>query len=574
MTSGEVAQQLRAAAQPTGARVAQPTCRQLAHIALLVLAGLGCSSSPAAKLPDAGPGPATCSAPLVCGGDGAVHACDGHVTAAVVNDCSSRGQSCSVGRCTSYPCQLAEARTRSVVGCLFYTLQPDNVAADEAALTSYVVNNAGSDPANVKLERATAGNGDTTVWTPLTTLQVPAGSSGRLQWGGLEVTSPGLTSLGAVRVSSDRPITVAEIESDGGSQPATSSSGTMLLPVQSLGTSYRAVTYPQEATADVVQAVGSRGGAARVIVVGTQPGTRISFTPVGPVTGDPGLLVPSLAPGEPLQVTLNDGDVFQIYTNAPDEDLTGSLVTVLSGASVAVFSGNVSTSYGSNATGINSADLAHEQMPPISSWAHSYLAAPLAPQSTIGCTSFFADAAGAGAGSIWRVVASRDDTRVDFGPPVSERVWLDAGQSVTRISATPFTVTANAPVLVTQGMDCEPSLALAVSTEPNALMSDLAIATIPVFDQIAAVVRNPGVTVLLDGVQMPDAIFRAVDDFDLAEIPLPGCGASSGACLHRFTASGTGGIGVTIRGMDVSASYALTVPGLLRCASNAELCVN
>ncbi len=101
-------------------------------------------------------------------------------------------------------------------------MQPDNVAADEAALTSYVVNNAGSDPANVQLERATAGTNETTNWVRVTGVQVPAGSSGRLQGGGLQVTSPGTSTLNALRISSDRPVTVAEIESDDRAQPATS----------------------------------------------------------------------------------------------------------------------------------------------------------------------------------------------------------------------------------------------------------------------------------------------------------------------------------------------------------------
>ncbi|MFL5304876.1 MAG: IgGFc-binding protein [Polyangia bacterium] len=537
---------------------------------------LGCSGSPASRPRDASTVPSNCSVPLVCGDDGAVHSCDGKTIGAVLDNCASRGQACSLGRCTSAPCQVAEARTRSLIGCLFYTLQPDNVAADEAAQTSYVINNAGTDPANVQLERAMPGTNESTIWEAADSVQIPAGSSGRLQVPGLEVTNPGINPLGAVRVSSDRPISVAEIESDDDLQPATSSSGTVVLPLQSLGSNYRAVTYPQEATHDVQQAVGSRGGAARVIVVGTQPGTRISFKPVAAVSGDPGpgQLVPPLAAGEPLEVTLNDGDVFQIYTNAADEDLTGSLVTVLSGAPVAVFSGNVSTSYGSNASGINSADMAHEQMPPLSSWSKFYVAAPLAPQTSISCTSFFANSEGVGGGSIWRVVADQDDTRVDFGGPSPERVWLRAGQSVTRVSSAPFTVTSSRPVLVTQGMDCEPSLSLAISADPNALLTNVSFAALPVFDQIVAIVRQSGAVLNLDGVPVSDSMFRPIDsNFELAELPVATCRAASGACLHRVISTG-GGFGLTLRGMDVSASYALTTPGLLRCDSNSEVCLN
>jgi hypothetical protein len=582
MSDEKVAQRLRAAAQREPDRVAQPLCDRWSHmssvarwIAVAALA-LGCSASPGSRPVEAGTLPSNCSVPLVCGADGAVHSCDGKVIGAVVDDCGSRGQVCSLGRCTSSPCQVAETRTRSLIGCLFYTLQPDNVAADEAALTSYVIDNAGMDPAHVQLERAMAGTSESTVWVSAASVQVAAGSAGRLQFGGLEVTNPGINALGAVRVASDRPITVAEIESDDGAQPATSSSGTVVLPLQALGSNYRAVTYPQEATHDVQQAVGSRGGAARVIVVGTQPGTKISFKPVAPLSGDPGpgQLIPPLAAGESLPVTLNDGDVFQIYTNAAGEDLTGSLVTVVSGAPVAVFSGNVSTSYGSNVGGINSADMAHEQMPPLSSWSSSYVAAPLTPQISIGCTSFFGDSDGAGAGSIWRVVANEDDTRVDFGLPTPERVWLRAGQSVTRVSSAPFTVNATRPILVTQGIDCEPSLSLAISADQNALLTNASFAALPVFDQVVAIVRQSGAALVLDGVPLQDSMFQAIDgNFEITELPLTPCRAASGACLHRLTSTG-GGFGLTLRGMDVSASYALTTPGLLRCDSNSELCLN
>ncbi len=544
-------------------------------------ASLGCSATPGAAHPtDGGTVAHGCSVPLICGDDGAVHSCDGQVIGAVVEDCAAHGQACSLGRCTTSACYSTEARTRSLSGCLFYTVQPDNVAADEAAMTSYVVSNAGSDPANVQLERATPGTTKTTGWMRVTGVQIPAGSSGRLQAAGLEVTNPGITPFSAVRISSDRPITVAEIESDDGTQPATSSSGTAILPLQSLGSSHRAVTYAQEVTDDVQQWVGNRGGAGRVIVVGTQPGTKLTFQPITAVSGDVGQLVGALGAGQALPITLNDGDVFQIYTNAPDEDLTGSLIAVTSGAPVAVFSGNISTSYGSNQTGINSSDMAHEQMLPLSSWSTDYLAAPVTPQASIGCTSFFdggptgSQDGGAGTASIWRVVASQDGTQVDLGLPSPESVWLDAGQSVTRISAVPFTVHATQPVLLVQGMDCEPSLSLGISVSTRALLVDYAFAAIPSFDQTIALVRPAGVAIELDGAPIPETAFQEVGSgFQLAELPLPACNAPAGACQHRLTAQSPG-FGVTLRGMDVSASYVLTAPGLLRCESNSELCLN
>ena len=575
-----MAQRLREAAQRPGSPVAQHGCERWSHICAAaglaaVLAAFGCAAAPSgARPPDGGSTPPTCSTLLVCGNDGAVHTCDGQVVGALRDDCAARGQDCSLGRCTTSACSVAESSARSLSGCLFYTVQPDNVAADEAATTSYVISNAGPDPANVRLEHATSGSSEGTDWELVKSVQILAGSAGRLQADSLQVTNPGTTPFSAVRISSDRPITVSEIESDDARQPATSTSGTVILPLQSLGANYRAVTYAQEPTEDVQQWVGGRGGAGRVIIVGTQPGTKVSFRPVTALSGDVGQFIGPLAAGDVLPIALNDGDVFQIYTNAPDEDLTGGLITVTAGAPVAVFSGNISTSYGSNQTGINSADMAHEQMLPLSSWSTDYLAAPVPPQGSIGCTSFFGDSQGVGAGSIWRVVANQDSTEVDLGLPTPETVWLDAGQAVTRVSATPFTVHATAPVMLTQGMDCEPSLSLGISVSSRALLTDYAFAAVPVFDQMIAVVRPAGVEIDLDGVPIPDAKFRPVgDDFDWIQIPLPACNAATGACLHRLTAPSPG-FGVTIRGMDVSASFALTAPGLMRCDFNSNLCLN
>lgn len=577
-----VAQPTRVAAQRPRGDVAQRirSPHTLAAWLCATFAALSCSSAPAQPHPQPDQDatlPLKCSVPLVCDA-GAVHACDGDRVGPLVDDCQARGKLCSQGRCTSQACRDVESTSaQTLEGCLFYTLQPDNVSADEAADTSYLVNNAGPDPAQVQLEYAVPEANGTTVWmaVPFASQQVPPGTSARLHASQLEVRNAGVTAGGAVRVESDRPITVAEVESDDRAQAASSSSGTIVLPVQSLGLGYRAVTYPQEATPDVQQVVGSRGGAARVMIVGTQPGTRVEFTPAAAISADPDQVLPALAAGEPYSFTLNDGDVFQIYTNGLDEDLTGSLVSVVSGAPVAVFSGNISTSYGSAVTGINSADMAHEQMLPLSSWSRTWVAAPLAPQGSIGCTSFFANASGTGGGSIWRVLASEDDTQVVLGTNPPETLPpLHAGESIIRVSGDPFTVVASKPILVTQGMDCEPTLSLAIAADSQALLTNLTFAGVPGFDQEVVVVRATGSVIALDNMAIPDPVFRPVGHgLEVAALPLPNCGAASGACLHRLVAS-PGAFGMTMRGMDVSASFALTAPGLLRCDPNSVFCVN
>ena len=312
------------------------------------------------------------------------------------------------------------------------------MTADENATTSFLVANAGLARANVTLELAQPASGGAG-WTELGDFEIEVGASRRIPITvpGLQVTAVGVTQKAALRLSSDQPVTVSEIESDNVDSLATSSGGTMVLPLQSLGMDHRVVTYAQEATRRRPDDRRQPRGSARVMVVGTRDGTRVTFKPVGPVTGDPSGDPPDIPAGGAYEVMLDDGDVFQIYSGAPGEDLTGAEVSA--SAPVAVFSGNISTTYGSNVTGINSADMAHEQMPPLSSWSKLYVAAAMTPQASIGCTSFF----GMDGASIWRVVASQKGTMVTVaGPGIPSATYpLDAGGVQTLVEVGSFTVT-------------------------------------------------------------------------------------------------------------------------------------
>ena len=528
--------------------------------------------------------PQTCAGGLICVGAQAVRACRGHLVAELLDDCAAKGQVCSLARCTSSVCQIAETNTSSLVGCLFYTLEADNILEDEAAATSFLVTNPGGDPAAVDLQVPIPGEAGTPAqWSSEASLQVPTGESGRLVAIN-PVLGVGKRPRSALRVSSDRPVTLVEIESDDSSQSAISSGGTMILPVQSLGVDYLAVTYPQAATPAVAGTPGSRGGAGRVMIVGTQMGTTVHFRPFGAVTADLGGGTPQINAGDDYVIVLDDGDVFQIYSGAEQEDLTGSRVTA--DQPVAIFSGNISTTYGSGVTGINSPDMAHEQMPPMATWSRTYVAASLTPQSSIGCTSFF----GTDGASIWRVLASVDHTTITFeGPgatalqrlptgggmaePLVEPLLLDAGQAASLVGVGSFTVIADNPILVTQGMDCEPSLSLAIAADGGALIKNLRFAVLPNFDQLLGIVRLQNAQVDLDGLALPDAMFQpAGGGFEVAEVTLPPCLPVKDVCTHHLTSSV--GFGMTLRGMDVASSYALTAPALVGCDPVYEFCLN
>jgi hypothetical protein len=490
---------------------------------------------------------------------------------ACTDDCAATGRYCSFGRCTSMTCSVSEMNHKGVSGCLFYTLQPDNVTADENATTSFLVANPGVYAANVTLEVAqskSSGGG----WTPMQQKRVSAGASVRLPISGMQVTAVGISEKAALRISSDQPVTVAQIESDDVDSVSTSSGGTMVLPLQSLGGLYRAVTYAQKATDDVQATAGSRGGGARLIVVGTKDGTDVIFTPMGTVTNGPnGMTFPA---GVPYKFTLDDGDVFQIYSGAEGEDLSGAVVSAVSSA-VAVFSGNISTTYGSTSIGVNSADMAHEQMPPLQSWSKSWVAAAMTPQSSIGCTSFF----GMNGASVWRVVSAQDGTDVTVAAPglPAGTQRLDAGEVQTIVAVGSFTVTSNNPILVTQGIDCEPSLSLAVAVDATTFLNSLPIAVPPSFDLQLAIVRKAGTEVDIDETAVPDGKFQSVGNrFEVAVIPLDACVPTdgSGVCTHLIES--TIGFAVSLRGMDVGSSFALTVPQLAigPCDRTVDFCVN
>lgn len=575
-------------AQHLAGHVAQHARRdRSAHIWSVVLSSLvgvasACSASQGPGT-DAAPMSQTCSGGPLCVGAQAVHACRGHLVAEVVDDCAAKGQVCSLARCTASACQIAETNTNSLVGCLFYTLEADNISEDEASPTSFLVTNPGGDPAAVDLQVPIPGEAGTSPqWFSEASLQVPTGESGRLRAIN-PVLGVGKRPQSALRVSSDRPITVVEIESDDSSQSAISSGGTMILPVQSLGLDYRAVTYPQAATPAVADTRGSRGGAGRVMIVGTQMGTTVHFRPFADVTADVSGGTPQINAGDDYVIGLDDGDVFQIYSGAEQEDLTGSRVSA--DQPVAIFSGNISTTYGSGVTGINSPDMVHEQMPPVATWSQTYVAASLTPQSSIGCTSFF----GTDGASIWRVLASVDHTTITFqGPgaaslqllpaggvaaPLVQPLLLDEGQAASLIGAGSFTVIADHPILVTQGMDCEPSLSLAIAADGGALIKNLRFAVLPNFDQLLGIVRLADAQVDLDGMMLPDAMFRAAGGgFEVAEVPLPSCPPAQDVCTHHLTSSV--GFGMTLRGMDVASSYALTAPALVGCDPVYEFCLN
>ena len=208
----------------------------------------------------------------------------------------------------------------------------------------------------------------------------PPARPARLPIAGLQIEdSGGPQDDGGLRLTASQPVTVAQIQSDDGSNRASSSGGTMLLPVQVLGRRHLVMVYPQKQTAAIAATPGSAGGAGRLLVVGTQAGTDVTLTVSANASGVVAGSFPTLAAGVPYPFKLGEGEVFQVWSGGDEQDLSGTEISA--SEPVAVFSGNITTTYGRTGVDVQSPDMVHEQMPPTAHWSFKYVAAALPPQA-------------------------------------------------------------------------------------------------------------------------------------------------------------------------------------------------
>ncbi len=466
---------------------------------------------------------------------------------------------CSLGRCVSPSCATGEMHA-SATGCLFYIAILDNVAADDDKPTLIIVTNPGPAAAMVQLQERTPDGS----WSDPPPIAVAPGSAASFTTVKATVDAspygyPPADPPPARRVVSDTPVTVMMVESDDADSMATSSSGTMVLPAHALGTNYMTMSYQQVDTTKIDAIPGSRGGAAEIAVVATQDRTSLwIYAPV----------LPEMA--MPMPVTLaHDGDVFHISSACNLDSLAGTVIA--SDQRVAVFSGNVTTTYGQNVDGLNSPDMAMEQMMPTGSWSHTYVAAHLPPQDHT-CDSIFP----AGVVSYWQIIAA-EDTMVTFtsasGQPISglpTEMMAHAGKGVPYpywvSSSEDFIVQGDKPILVTQGMDCEPTLASAI---PVDAANDVQVFTLaPNFDHLLAIVRKidgSGRPVILDNRDITSQFSAVGGVYAAARVAVPPCYGAVDQCVHTLT----GAWGMSLRGMDVSSSYSTTFPSWLQCFSDS-----
>jgi hypothetical protein len=479
---------------------------------------------------------------------------------------------CSLGRCVSADCALAEA-SDAARGCLFYGARVDNIDSDADSPTMLLVSSASDSGGSISVEaRAPRDGTPGGTWIPFATGFLGGRAAQRLWFTTpAALKSAGATVAGGFRVVTEHPALVVQLDSANLDRMAQSSAGTVLRPLQSLGFRHRAMTYPQRSSNAVDRTPGSRAGAGQVVVVATQDATVVSLTARVPViAGGDGSSVLGSGGGE-LPFTLDAGDAFQFFSANEGDDLTGALLE--SNHAVAVFSGNVYSSYGATVAGFNGGDSTLEQLPPVEAWGSEYVGAWLAPQANC-------DPLGPADTGRWSVVAAEDGTAVSIAVAsgatlqgVAAQLTLAAGESASflvpggtapdgTVIPGDFVLSAGAEkrVLLGQWLDCEPSLSWGVDTRHG--VDGLSLVLPPGFDHELVVVRERRAEVTLDGTVLASPFSSAGGDgrYEVGRLG----SAELGPCRDLLDACtvtlGNGALGLTWRGMDSVCSYAVTVP--------------
>ena len=498
---------------------------------------------------------------------------------------------CTSGLCTSQACTSAE-QLDLARGCRFYAVQMDNIDSDDGKNMMLVLTNGSSEtPANFRIELRSPDG-----WELVAPQDVIAtGQTARFEIN-RPILDPGLAPYAAFRITSDSPILAVQIVSDDSDRMSNSSSGTVLLPAHALGQAYMAMTFSQIDSEATMSTPGGRGAAGTITIVATADGTNVHLSPTTSTLVMAGTTyVPGASPDD-LDLQLNEGDVWQVFSDTPGGDLSGTVITA--DHPVEVFSGNVFTTYGFEPYDFNGGDMAIEAMPPLSAWSQDYVGARLSPQD--GCKPYFGDV-----GGLWQVLAAEDGTTVTISAsPNTDLVVnnadmnqktmfrLNRGKSMM-FSTTPdpnwdgtgapptgdFVLKASNPVLLGQWLDCEPGLSLGMDTRfgPS---TDLSFAFPLGYDQQVVIARRAGTPVQIDGQTIPPAFFQPAsgdNDYEVARLTADQFGPCLDAldvqaCQHRLTSLITG-VAVGWRGADIVCSYALTVPPSYPCVQPLPGCV-
>ncbi len=203
-----------------------------------------------------------------------------------------------------------------------------------------------------------------------------------------------------------------------------SADATRILPIQSLGSDYRILSFNSAAI--------NLQSRSEFVIVATEDDTEIEITPTATPTA-----IPPLAANTPYTITLNRGESYQLKAQDATLDLTGTRIRAVETSGTcrpfAVFSGN-------NCARVPNACLAcdhiFEQCLPVTAWGTEYIAVPFVSTAQYSL----------------RVLAHADNTTVSISGEAP--VVLNAGQYTTLNALTDAVcVSATSPVSVAQFME-------------------------------------------------------------------------------------------------------------------------
>jgi hypothetical protein len=485
----------------------------------------------------------------------------------IVQQCTGNA-TCANGGCVS-ACNAADI-LKSFNGCQFYAVDMDNDSSNDMLENDIIVANSSQLTANVKVEVRQGAS-----WQTLCSASVPPGMTHPFALtSSCDFTSTtfldrhiedsGLVQGGAYRVTSDAPIVAYYFNSDDKSGAASSSGSMVLLPRSTLGRKYYALNWPQPA-ANVGFDMMNR---AAVDIVASQDNTTVTVHSSTNIIAGSG--VPAMVAGDVHNFMLNEGDLLQLETLNPGDDVSGSFIEA--DRPVAVYTGVECLV---NPTGGADCDHIEEQILPLVAWGKNYVAPRIAAQST-NCTGAGDPLVGCPASS-WRIMASEANTQVTLSAPTGVTLtppgpfMLGPGM-VQEVVATGTVATApgdffiqgSKPILVLQLTGSETASVTVVPVEQ--FLPEYLFGVPDFFCTTLTVTRKAGTVVQLDGMPIADSLFNPVGGgFEVARLPVNqtqcGVGNSQGMVVSHTirTPAGPDGhtnpAGIDLYGVDINCSY-------------------
>lgn len=482
--------------------------------------------------------------------------CDGK-TASQCNDSGSGSdviavcpEMCTSGVGCQTFCDLAED-LHSSVGCLFYPFDSNLAESsldDAKGYNIMVANTSATETANVELSvRASGGT-----WTPLTSSAVPA--QGSLNWLAACSSScdPAMLTLGpdrhvegsgifpdkAFKVSSDRPIVVYQLNSDDYVGAAFSPAASIVLPVSAIEKSYLALSWPHCAN--------TQSDSAFLTVIASENNTGVAVRLSATANTVAGTGVPALAAGESFSTTLDEGEMLQLSTAAGGDDITGTYIeatapiTVYSGSEDACPEGGAFTSDG-----------ILEAMLPLVAWGKNFVGAAAPWTPSLYTTQ-------------WRILASEEDTTIEFENPGSLPGVPAAAITLGATEFTQFTVqgngsnpgeffiSANKPIQPAQVLAGETAMVLSVPVEQ--FLPKYVFLTTPGYrNEQLTITRMAGAAVTVDGAGPAMPWYPgSADGWEVSQITMA---TDATHIVEAVTSGKDGGVGITVSGNGGACSF-------------------